>query len=398
MRLLTYSQDGLGLGHFRRTMNIAQAVLARAPEGNVLTLADAAATCLPAPISGMDYVKLPTIVKVGRVSSRGKSWEPSTLRFETDAVIRLRRALMLAAFEEFKPTAVLVDHMPVGALGELKPILEYASQMRDRPRLMLGIRDILDAPDVIRRAWTESEAYAYLGAYDGVLVYGCRDIYDAEEKYGLSAHAREVVYCNYVVASGPKPVKKAVSLNGSPPSPSVLVMGGGGADVFPLAQTFLSALPAVRCDIDATAVILTGPNMPADQRARLLAQSDGYPVHVQTASNDVGSILEDASVVVTMGGYNSLCEILVYRKKALVVPRSGPSAEQRIRSQLLCERNLVRLIDPDDLCPKRMAEGLIRLLKEDGIPDTTHIPALDGAERAADMLLNGTHATASSRA
>jgi len=386
MRLLIYSQDGLGLGHFKRTTNIAEAVLARSPESVVLTMADSAATYLVSPIRGMDYEKLPTIVKRGRSSSSPASWEPATLPMDIKDVLRMREVQMLEICRTFEPTAILVDHMPVGALGELKPLLDHAVGMKNRPRLLLGIRDILDAPDVIRPAWDESGAYEYLSHYDGVLIYGCRDIYDAEDMYDLGAHAKKVSYCNYVVSPGNGRVRRPLD---SDDPPVVLVMGGGGADVFPIADAFLDALPSVRTETDMTAVILTGPNMSPADRQKLTERAKGYPVnvHIQTSSSDVGSILDTADVVVTMAGYNSLCEIMERHKKALVVPRSGPSFEQRMRGELLCKRGLIRMLDPDDLNGQRLGEELLRLLLENSVPDTSMIPPLDGAEHAADHLL-----------
>ena len=88
-----------------------------------------------------------------------------------------------------------------------------------------------------------------------------------------------------------------------------------------------------------------------------------------------------------MAGYNSLCEVLAWRKKALVVPRAGPSAEQRIRSQVFSQRSLVRMLDPDNLTPERMAQELMQLLTDDNIPNLDNIPPLDGAQQAALALL-----------
>ena len=65
MRLLMYSQDSMGLGHLRRNRNLAAAVLERTPDASVLVVADSPATPFFAPVPGVDYLKLPTIVKTG---------------------------------------------------------------------------------------------------------------------------------------------------------------------------------------------------------------------------------------------------------------------------------------------------------------------------------------------
>ena len=388
MRLLIYSQDGYGLGHLRRTGNVARRLLAHRPDATVLTVADSRAMPVFPPHPGMDYLKLPTIVKTGRSSSEASSWQPASLPLAIHEAVRLRTALLVHTLEEFQPDVVLVDHMPVGALGELKPLLDLARGAARRPRLFLGLRDVIDAPDVVRRSWQALGAYDYLSVYDGVLVYGCRDVYDAEQAYALGLHAQKVVFCNYV---GPPAAAQHAPLGDEPPAdePFVLVMGGGGGDAYPLAATFLDSVPLLMRERRLRAVVLTGPNMPAEQRIALAERCDGERVTVQSSRDDVPALLARADVVLTMAGYNSLCEVLAARKRALVVPRGGPSAEQRMRGQLFADRSLVSVLDPDELTPERLAERLLALLVEPGLGDERRWIPLDGAERAAQLLLEG---------
>jgi predicted glycosyltransferase len=263
-------------------------------------------------------------------------------------------------------------------------MLERAIRGPKRPALYLGLRDVLDSPEVIRGAWRELGAYEYLPHYDGVLVYGCEDMYDADEAYDLASHAQQVVYCNYV-----GPPAMAEPANGESNQPLVLVMGGGGADAFAMASTFLAAMPAMRRSVDLRAVLLTGPHMAAPERNALLAQSESLPVTLQTSVDDVTPLLRGVSAVISMAGYNSMCEVVDARCKALIVPRRGPSAEQRIRSYIFAERQLIRVLDPDVLTPRRLSDGLLQLLATDTVPNQGTVPPLDGAKRVATVLLNG---------
>jgi predicted glycosyltransferase len=240
----------------------------------------------------------------------------------------------------------------------------------------------LDAPEVIQRVWHGSGAYEYLRLYDAVLIYGSRQIYAAESAYQLTPYAPQVIYCNYVVPR----MRTEAPLNGSD-EPFILVMGGGGKDSFPVAHTFLKAFPSVLQDMRLRALILTGPHMSAAERADLMAQAAAYPVEILSSAEDATLLLRQAAAVVTMAGYNSLCEVLALRKKALVIPRSGPSAEQRIRSQIFSQQHLIRMLDPDYLTPERLAHELMQLLTDDNIPNPANIPPLDGAQRAARQLL-----------
>jgi predicted glycosyltransferase len=312
MRLLIYSQDSMGLGHLRRTHNIAQELLTNEPDSSILVVADSPATPFFPACRGMDYLKLPTIVKTGRTS-----WQSSTLPVEIREAVALRAKLIAQTCTEFEPDAVLVDHMPVGALGELKLLLDQAKARASRPRLFLGLRDILDAPEVVNETWSELGAYEYLHYYDRVLVYGVREIYDVESAYQLGPFAERLVYCHYV---GPRSELPPHNVS---PEPSVLVMGGGGADAFPVAHAFLQALPLVLRQIRLNGLVLTGPHMPRSDREALSVQAEGLPVEVRPQVDDATHLLRGASGVVTMGGYNSLCEVLPLAEEGAGYPTVG---------------------------------------------------------------------------
>jgi predicted glycosyltransferase len=370
-----YSQDGWGLGHLRRSLNIAGEVRREDPECDVLILADSPAVSITGSRPGIELMKLPTIIKTG-----SNGWRNAALSMPVRTVIELRAGLMLQALIGFQPDAVLIDHMPVGALGELKPLLDHAAREPGRTKLFLGLRDIIDRPTVVRRAWSDLGAYDYVSLYDAVLVYGSRSVYDASAAYDLDPSAREVDYCGYV---SPRPAPAAPAPGGAP---YVLMLGGGGGDAFPLASAFVEALATLNGELGMDAVMLTGPNMAAADREILLARAPST-VRVGGSYDDATEWIRGASAVVTMAGYNSLCEVLRWRKKALVVPRPGPSAEQQMRSWLFSQRKLIRLLAPEALTPHRLAADLTQLLADETVPDPAGIPALDGAQRTARTLL-----------
>jgi predicted glycosyltransferase len=252
---------------------------------------------------------------------------------------------------------------------------------------MLGLRDIIDAPPVVRRAWRQVGAYDYLPAYESVMVYGNRTIFDASSAYQLGKVARSVVYCDYVSTRPSGTGTRARR------APYVLMLGGGGGDAFPLADAFVDALKTLNGELGLYAVMMTGPNMDAADR-RTLFRRMPRGLRIAAPFDDATPWIRGASAVVSMAGYNSVCELLRWQKKALVVPRRGPSAEQRMRSQLFAQRSLVRLLSPDRLSSATLAAELGGLLDDSEVPDVDGIPSLDGARQAAAMILDPDHAAA----
>src|SRR5437773_7865291 len=98
------------------------------------------------------------------------------------------------------------------------------------------------------------------------------------------------------------------------------------------------------------------------------ALAEGFPVRVVSHLRDGYSAIAASDLVVSMGGYNTLAEVLYLGKKCLVVPRSGPSAEQRIRTRLFEKLQQVRMIDPEDLTPEILGVTLVKMLNEKALP------------------------------
>ena len=88
-------------------------------------------------------------------------------------------------------------------------------------------------------------------------------------------------------------------------------------------------------------------------------------------------LLEGASGVVAMGGYNTFCEILSMDKPAIIAPRTQPRREQIIRAAAAEGLGLVRMLSPerDGNSARAMVEA-IRALASQPRPSEVHIPGL----------------------
>src|SRR3989441_1520982 len=146
-RWLLYSYDALGLGHVRRMLSLARAVLAeRSDLSALLVTCSPQVDALPVP-PGLDYIKLPSARKVG-----DGAYEPRTLRLDGGSLKTLRSGLLVDIARGFEPDLFLVDKSPAGLMDEL---LQTLPHMRGRARLVLGWRDILDAPGRVSAEWRE---------------------------------------------------------------------------------------------------------------------------------------------------------------------------------------------------------------------------------------------------
>lgn len=383
-RIVIYSQDGLGLGHQRRTSAIAAECGRRLPGSSVLVLADSPLGAPFGSIPGHDYVKLPSIRKV-----RPGIWEPVSLSVAFTEVAALRRALIRDAVLGFAPDVFLVDHMPHGAMGELVDTLEALRRARPDTRVVLGLRDIIDDPAVVRRVWGEEGAYEALASfYDRVLVYGERRLFDAAEAYEFAPSiALRTRHCGYVCT--PQRARYTARVRDQyrlPGVPLIVAMAGGGADGYPVLRALVDALPAVQAQRPATAVLVTGPFMPVEARRDIEARGERCGATVKVSVSDSLSYIEAADLVVVMAGYNTSVEVLRVGTPALIVPRVGPSAEQRMRAARFAAQGWVDALDPLRLDPSTVAQAVLRGLETEQAAPATR-PDLGGLGAACKDLL-----------
>jgi predicted glycosyltransferase len=387
-RIMMYSQDGLGLGHMRRTNSLAGQLLRRRPGAAILTLTDSRLGQFFGAVPNQDYIKLPSIKKVGP-----GDWRTTNLPMPFAAVQELRQEVIRCAVLRFQPHILLVDHMPHGAMGELLPALQLLRAAGIETRVVLGLRDILDAPEVVQRRWEVEGAYeAITQYYDLVLVYGQRDVFDLAAQYRFPPEVeRRLRYCGYVCAPTPPrhgPRIRARYLAGTAEGTRLIVMmAGGGDDAYPMMSAVLDALPAIQARQPCVLVQIAGPFMAAERRRDLQARARGTAAHVLTSIDDTPSYIAAADLVVAMAGYNTTTEILRWGKRPVLIPRPGPSAEQRMRARLFAGRGWITMVDPTDLNTAAVAEAVCAGLQQNEGATRQRKPDLRGRSTAADHLL-----------
>jgi len=387
-RVAVYSQDSLGLGHLRRTITIGAHFLEKVSGSRVLLFADSPVAPFFQLPDGMDHVKLPSIRKV-----TAGQWEASRLHLPIMEVHLLRMALLHEGLLKYQPDLVLVDHMPCGAQGELLPALRTLKKAYPNCALLLGLRDILDAEEVIKRVWTQDRAYeAITQYYDGILIYGKREIFDTEKTYCLPSPPQGTHYCGYVASQRPlQPAQKVRQSLGVPADKKfVVVSAGGGGDGHLVMRTYLQAIRLLGPRADFMTVMATGVNAPPDLYEELEAATQDLPVRLVQYLDDSLSVIAASDLAVSMAGYNTLAEALKWKKKVLTIPRVGPSGEQKLRAGLFHERGLIDALYPEEFSPERLAEKITKDLQRTDYPvfdrDFDTNGGIEAAEHLAEFI------------
>ncbi|MDQ7053599.1 MAG: glycosyltransferase [candidate division KSB1 bacterium] len=395
IRVLIYSQDGFGLGHLRRNLNISLQIKKQCPSASILIIADSPVAPFFKLPPKCDFIKLPTIVKVDT-----GIWRPNRLPMHYQELLKIRADIIQNVMLSFRPHIFLVDHMPHGALGELARPLDVLKRTYPETRIILGLRDILGAQDVIHKMWQDEGAFeAAEQFYDAICIYGCQDVFNLTEEYDfpsqLVANSR---YCGYVARENRAGKKRATGTpgngvhgknsNGATQNEKfILVTGGGGADASYFMDKFIEAARRLNGHYHYHALISTGPFLHEKQYQLLQKKARGTHIQIRRIGADSIPLIKKADLIVSMAGYNTISEIMRFRKNAVVIPRPGPSAEQTIRTNILTDRGIIHSMHPTELTAEKLADLIADRLENGNGMAEDRLPDLNGAVNAARHLL-----------
>jgi predicted glycosyltransferase len=376
-KILLYSHDTFGLGNIRRTLLLTQDLKRLYPKAAILVVTGSPMIHAFRIPDGVDYIKLPCLDRV-----EADRYEPRFLLDCSEEMKRTRRAILEKSVLGFAPDLMIVDKRPAGVDGELLETLVALQQRQTRTKLVLGLRDILDEPERTKHSLLRNRCFETIDRFfDEVWVYGSESIFDPIKEYDFpNSVARKTFFCGYL-----KRPTEAATRQGGPPR--VLVTTGGGGDGSRMIETYLEGLAVLPRNVAVETLVVFGPQMPEGKRTALLGRF-GYMSDVTFVDfeADLTKRYAEADVVVSMAGYNTVCELLSFARRAILVPRAEPVMEQLIRARLLAAQGLFDVVEPQDLNPEYLMEKVLASFK----PTPVGAPSLDldGLPRIRERVSN----------
>lgn len=353
-KILLYSHDTFGLGNIRRTLILAGELIEQYPRAAILLVTGSQMIHSFRIPEGIDYIKLPCLDRVD-----AERYEPRFLSACSEEVKRTRSAILEKSVLGFAPDLMIVDKRPAGVDGELLETLKALRQRRLPTKLVLGMRDILDEPERTRRNLHSQRCFETIEEfYDEVWVYGSQSVFDTVGEYGFPERVASIThFCGYLK----RPTAPSAHHSGPP---HVLVTTGGGGDGSPMIEAYLEGLSSLPRNIALKSTVIFGPQMSPESRAALLERF-GYLADVTFSDfeADLTALYAEADIVVSMAGYNTVCELLSFGRHAILVPRAEPVQEQLIRARLLAAQGLFDIIEPQHLSPETLIGKVLGALK-----------------------------------
>ncbi len=388
MRLVIYSHDTFGLGNIRRTLAICKHLNQSISDLSTLIVTGSPMLHHFRIPEGVDYVKLPCLKR----DETGDLAVRYIRNLEVREVVAVRRDALFSIIRSFKPDILLVDKKPGGLAGELIPSIEDLKFTRPHAKVVLLLRDILDSPSQTMNVWKRHRHYELLANYyDAVLVLGERQLFDVCAEYRFPSAVRAIVkYCGYIGRESGARTRDTMrhQLGVSESEQLVVVTTGGGEDGYDLIHNYLSGLEYLPAKNRPASLIITGPELGASKQAEIHSSASRHErVQIVEFTDDMMAFLDAADVVVSMGGYNTICEILSLRKRAVIVPRIRPVSEQWIRAERMAARGLFRAIHPDKITPESLMKEVSAELSANRVcPLTAATINMDALPRIAAFM------------
>lgn len=352
-KVLFYVQHLLGIGHLRRTATLTRAMQ---EAGLAVTVVSGGHEIPGLDLGGAELVQLP--------ATRAIDESFKTLVDEAGEIVdegwkAERRERLLGVFGSTAPDVVMTELFPFGRRQmrfELLPLLDAARAARPRPAILSSVRDILVAQAKPER---NDEMLDLVERYfDLVLVHGDPSLIPFDRTF---PHARRIAdrirYTGYVVDTSGR--------RGGPGSPGhdeVIVSAGGGAVGRQLLE---AAIAAKRLSRHATAQwrVLVGiaesdEAFQALSRMAAAAQAeDGRgAIVVERARGDFPSLVSNARLSISQGGYNTTMEVMRAQVPTVIVPYAAKAeTEQTLRAELLQARGLLHVVPQAGLTPQALA-------------------------------------------
>lgn len=369
LRVVLYSHDSVGLGHQRRNLAIAHALSQHLPQltgrpvtGLLLTGVERLVGHLP---PAFDVVRLPGITK------GGTGYAPREVTVPMPDLIDVRRQILSGTLGAFAPDLVVVDRHALGVDEELLAPLRRLRSTRPGTKIVLGLREVLDEPDVAATEWARVGTDRVRELFDAIWVYGDEDVTDVRATGELPVELHDLVEHTGYLAAG----RRTREFLRGPVRPYLLTMVGGGHDGDALCR-IAAAAPVPQ---GMRHVVVTGPQMSGAVRAEI-ERAAGPGTEVLEEVPEGLLAIQGAQAVACMGGYNTVCEVLSTDRPALVVPREHPRREQVIRADALAAMDVVDVARADELTSEELGRWFAA--NTDRSVDRSNV-VCDGLERLA---------------
>jgi predicted glycosyltransferase len=336
LRILLYCHNVQGLGHIVRTLQIAAAA-GENPDCDCTVVTGCrhlAKLAIP------QRVRLEPLPPVRKEAGR---FVPACEWTGKDEIMKARAKAILAICRRAEAHAVLVDHHPLGFMGEMLPTLLAAANEGWPTRFVWGIPYLEGAIGASREP-SNPRIMRALSRYESAIAYVDEEtaVFSQCPKWLLPERR---AYVGEIVEPPLPPLPKVPAL--------IVIACGGGTHAQSLCELVMQARRVLRTRTSVRFRLVTGPMADLGRIAALLKDEPGLELR---AEGTLRESVRDAAVVVSSAGYNSSAFLLRTDLPVIFVP---VVRDQHGRCRRLVAMDGVWIIDPSSPAAARSLASAI---------------------------------------
>ncbi len=146
----------------------------------------------------------------------------------------------------------------------------------------------------------------------------------------------------------------------------VTVTIGGGGDGFHILNSYLKMLERMKQQSilpSFQSIIVTGPFLSSNDMENVFERAKELEIQCYDFFVGMENLIAASDIVVCMGGYNTICEVVSSKTLSLVIPREIPRKEQFIRAGAFNHENLIEFIPWSKLNDANLEEKILYMLE-----------------------------------
>ena len=361
MKVLFYCQHVLGIGHLVRSAEIARA-LSRDDEVTFVS-GGAPVDGFPFP-RGVKLVQLPAL----QTGEEFGALEDCGSGHTVEEVQGLRVQRLLSLFDELRPDALVIELFPFGRKRfafELIPLLERARSRSEETLVACSLRDILvEKSDTAKH---EERVSRIVNSYfDLILIHGDPAFQELDETFHRVGDLHcEIQYTGLVQQEEPAPTVVPMLFDTVP-----TIVASIGSGRYRHGQILLESVIRAAAQLEDKIAhrfrVFAGPFIPPEVYAALEQMArQARNVEIEKYSPHFIEYLKRADLSISMGGYNTIMNILATGVRSLVYPyTANDDLEQQIRARKLASLGVVELLHPEMLAAEVLAPKIAGMLAQ----------------------------------